>query len=285
MRRENIEKMIEQIDENYIKETIDGGRRKGTRNRTGDINQVFHYIDGETVYAELCESTEDTFTKMCIARLNLKTGEVEKLTGDETFGEMMMSPNGKMILIFHRADGYTTVFDIAGCTEKEIKAISGYTRTSEVVFQDDYHVLTYGDEYFEGDTAMSSTQVVDLRTGKRQAVFKKSGNMRHNPQWVYEQKGERLIIENVDGTVQLEIDGVKEFPHPLSFRGDYVLLKNLESEKTPYYLCNLKEKKYMTIVPPSALKEGVEIYLAAKEKKILLTDGKDAYLVDISNLS
>lgn len=96
---------------------------------------------------------------------------------------------------------------------------------------------------------------------------------------------DRLTIQHVDGTTIVQIDGVEDFPHPLSYRGDYVLLGNLENEKAPYYLCNLKEKTYMTINPPGTLKKDVEIYLAAKEGKILLTDGKDAYLVDVQNLN
>lgn len=63
-----------------------------------------------------------------------------------------------------------------------------------------------------------------------------------------------------------------------------VLLGNLEEANGTYYLCNLKEKTYMTIDLPSELKENVEIYIAAKEGKILLTDGKEAYLVDVKNL-
>lgn len=250
-------------------------------NLKGDISSVFHYTDGEIAYAELNEFKDDICVKGGIARLNLNTGEVEKLTNDETIGNMMMSPNGKVILINYRMDGYWAAFDIASRTEKKIKEIDGYAHTNHVVFRDDYHVLTYGD-YKEGDET-PGTKVIDLRTGQRIASYKGCGE--YNPAWLYEQKGEQLTIQHVDGTVTMQIDGVKDFPLPLSYRGDYVLLKNLEHEKAPYYLCNLKEKTYMTINPPPALKEDVKIYLAAKEEKILLTDGKDAYLVDIQNLN
>lgn len=94
-------------------------------NLAGDIKDVFHYTDGETVYAGLCETTEDIFTKGCIAQLNLKTGKVEKLTNDQTIGNMIMSPTGKMILINYRTDGYWTVFDIANRTEKKSKKSMG----------------------------------------------------------------------------------------------------------------------------------------------------------------
>ena len=250
-------------------------------NLKGDISRVFHYTNGEMVYVMLSELKDDIYVKGCIARLNLNTGEVAKLTNDKTIGNMMMSPNGKMVLINYRMDGYWAAFDLASRTEKKIKEIDGYAHTHHVVFQDDYHVLTYG-AYKEGNKSMPGTKVIDLRTGQRTASYKGCGE--YNPAWLYEQNGERLTIQHVDGTITMQIDGVKDFPLPLSYRGDYVLLKNLEHEKTPYYLCNLKEKTYMTINPPSALDEDVKIYLAAKEDKILLTDGKDAYLVDIQNL-
>ena len=52
----------------------------------------------------------------------------------------------------------------------------------------------------------------------------------------------------------------------------------------PYYLCNLAEKSYMKIEALSGLGTELSISLAAKEKKMLLSDGKEAYLVDISEL-
>lgn len=250
-------------------------------NLSGNINEVFHYTDGETAYAQLCEMKEDVFIKSSIARLNLKTGTVEKLTDDKAPGNMVMSPTGKMILIDYRMDGYWAAFDIDSRTEKKLKEIRGYTRTSEVIFLDDYHVLTYGDIYIEGNREIMRAKVIDLKTDQQTASYKKSGD--RNPQWIYKYKKNRLTIQHVDGTVAIQIDGVKKFPHPLSYRGSYVLLKNLEEAETPYYLCNLKEKTYMTIDPPPGLSKNVEIYLAAKEEKILLTDGKEAYLVNIKD--
>ena len=252
-------------------------------NLNGNINQVFHYTDSETAYVSLCELTEDIFTKMCIAKVNLKTGEVEKLTNDTTIGNMMLSPNGKMVLINYRTHGYWAAFDIANRTEKRIKGINGYAHTHEVIFQDDYHILTNGDSYKEGDAVINGTKIIDLRTGKRTASYKNCGDP-YNPQWVYEQEGSRLTIQHVDGTVSIQIDEVDNSTHPLSYRGNFVLLGNPQNKKSPYYLCDLKGKKYMKIEAPSTLEKDIKIYLAAKEEKILLTDGKDAYLVDIHNL-
>lgn len=107
-----------------------------------------------------------------IARLNLKTGEVAKLTDDKTIGNMMMSPNGKVILINYRSDGYWSVFDVASRTEKRVNEINGYAHTNEIIFKGDYQVLTFGDTYMEGDVEMTGTKVIDLRTGKRIASYK-----------------------------------------------------------------------------------------------------------------
>ncbi len=251
-------------------------------NLDGDINAVFHYTDGETAYVELCETTDEVFTKGCIARINLKTGAVEKLTDDKTIGNMMMSPTGKIILINYRMDGYWAAFDIETRTERIIKEIDGYAHTHQVIFQDDTHVLTFGDTYKKNGVVMTGTQVIDLTTGQRTASYKDCGDP--NPMWVLQHKKNALTIQHVDGTASVQIDGVKDYPHWLSFRGDYVLLRDLQKEKSPYYLCNLKQKTHMTIKPPAALKGEVEIYLAAKEGKILMTDGKEAYLVDVSSL-
>ena len=243
-------------------------------NLTGDISEVFHYADGENVYAELYEVEKDTITKGCIARLNLKTGTVTKLTNDETIGNMMMSPNGKVILINYRSDGYWSVFDLASCTEKRVEEIDGYAHLKEVVFKGDYHM--------EGDAEMTGTKFVDLRTGKRVASYKKCGD--YEPEWMYEQEKGKIMVENVDGTTAFSIATEKDFDeyvHPLSTRGEYVLLGNLEEQDMPYYLCNLKEKTYMKIDAFSGFGEEVGLYLAAKEGKILLTDGKEAYLVAV----
>lgn len=250
-------------------------------NLEGAIYNVFHYMDGGTAYVDLGVTKDDIFVKGCIARVDLNTGEVEKLTDDKTIGNMIMSPNGKVILINYRSDGYWAAFDIASRKERKIKEIDGYARTNHIVFQDDYHVLTYGISE-EGEEGMPGTKVIDLRTGQRTASYKGCGE--YNPAWLYEQEGDKLTIQHIDGTSYIEIEGVKGYPVPVSSWGDYVLLKDAADEKAPYYLCNLKKKAYMTIAPPSGLKENVEIYLAAKEEKILLTDGKDAYLVDIRDI-
>ena len=83
-------------------------------NYSDDIAEIFHYLNGDTVYADLYQMNSDNeIKKECIAALNLKTGEVTKLSGDKMICNFVMSPGGKVILCNHRSDGYWSVFDLA----------------------------------------------------------------------------------------------------------------------------------------------------------------------------
>lgn len=247
-------------------------------NLKGDINKVFHFVDGDIVYADLGETKGDTFIKGCIARIDLKNGSVTKLTNDKTIGNMIMSPGGKMILINYRSKGYWMAFDIASQTEKKIREINGYAHSEEITFHDDYHIITLGDTYMDGDVELTGTKLIDLRSGEVQAAYKECGDI--SPEWVYKQDGNKRIIQNVNGETAIVIENVKGDPQPISSKGDYILLRDWDEKDTPFYLCNLAKESYMEIDVPSGLKDDVEIYLAAKENKILLTDGREAYLVD-----
>lgn len=247
-------------------------------NLKGDINKVFHLVNGNKVYVDLCQLKGDTFIKGCIAQIDLESGAVTKLTNDKTIGNMIMSPNGKMILINYRSAGYWTAFDVEHQVERKISEINEYAHTNEIVFHDDYHIVTLGDTYMNENGEMTGTKLVDLRSNKVQASYKECGD--YNLEWVYKQDKDSLKIQNVNGEVAVVIDHVKGSPQPISSRGDYVLLRDLEKKDAPFYLCNLVNKFSVKIEVPKGLGEEVEIYLAAKEDKILLTDGKDAYLVN-----
>ena len=173
-------------------------------NYSGDVSQVFHYVDGDNVYAELCEVDDETFVKGCIVRLDLRKGTVTKLTDNDTIGNMIMSPNGKTILINYRSDGYWSAFDIASRTEQKIDEINGYAHTKEIVFRGDDQVLTLGDTYKKGDVEMTGTKVIDLKTGKRVASYKQCGD--YDPEWLFEEKKGKLTIRNVDGTWAFAIE-------------------------------------------------------------------------------
>lgn len=245
----------------------------------GACDQIFHYVDGDAVYAALSDGEEGTVSKGCVARLDLKTGGMTKLTDDRTWGNMVMSPNGKRLLINDRAEYYWTVLDLADGKEKRIDEINGYAHTNEVIFKGDDQVLTLGDTYMEGSVEMTGTKLVDLRTGKAVASYEYGD---FYLEWSCEQTDGVLEIQNVDGTTAVSIpleEDMQGFPHPLANRGDYMLVGDWGSFDAPFYLCNLKTGAYTKMDGLAALEGNVELYYAAEEGKLLLTDGREAYLI------
>ena len=76
----------------------------------------------------------------------MDTNEIIKLSNDKMICNFVLSPNGKTLLCNFRTKGYWSVFDLKNKTEKKIKksVINGYATTDEIVFVDDYHILTLG---------------------------------------------------------------------------------------------------------------------------------------------
>lgn len=243
-------------------------------NLNGSISGVFHYYDNGIVYANLDITDDNTILKGCIAMLDMDTGSVTKLTNDNTIGNMVMSPNGKIILINYRADGFWTAFNIAARTEKRMKWINGYAHNDEILFKDDYHLLAYGD---------NGTNLIDLNTGKRLASYKEYGNC--NPEWIYIQKKNNLEIKNIDGNTAITINNVQGSPHALDVKGNYILLGNLENANDPYYLCNMLEKTYIKIDALKGMVNTAGIYPTTNQDKVLISDGKDAYIIDTCQAS
>lgn len=263
-------------------------------NYKGAVSGVYHYTDGESVYADLWEVEGDTIKKGCIAKLGLKTGLVEKRTDDDTICNSVMSPNGKMILLNYRAEGYWTVFDIAAGTEKKVEGINGYARTSEISFVDDYRILAFGDSIIKKHKEILVTNLIDLRTQKTVESYNEYGDIQMR--WTYRSGKNGLELRDITSGEAFTAGQAQEDVHPLAVRGSYVLFGSME-EKTPFYLCNLTLKKYMKIDVPEGLGENVQIYLVDTQGKfpgenvspgnsprseIFLTDGKDCYLVDVN---
>ena len=73
--------------------------------------------------------------KETIAKINLDTNEIIKLSNDKMICNFVLSPNGKTLLCNFRTKGYWSVFDLKNKTEKKIKksVINGYATTDEIV--------------------------------------------------------------------------------------------------------------------------------------------------------
>ena len=261
-------------------------------NGTGDFGGLFHYKNGDIVYADLWHVGEDTIVqKECLVEINLRTEEVTKISNDKMICNFLMSPDGKIILCNHRSAGYWSVFDIAARTEKRIDSLLWYLHTDEIKFLDTYTVLAYGDSIEtklpDGSFWMDSqTYKIDLHTGE--ILEKYPGASDLDLEWDYKTEGNTLRFDNIVTGESFTIDGVDEDVYTLSGTGSYFLFGYDEDDGdqpgTAYCLVNLDQQTFMKIHIPKELYFDVEMYLTVSEKKLLLTNGKEAYIVDVSEL-
>ena len=253
-------------------------------NLEGAINEVFSYFDEKSVYLQLSDDGEDY--KECIAKLNLETGEMEKLSGDNVYADCTMSPGGKVILCNYRADGYWTVFDLKEKTEKKIEAINAYARGDEIEFLDDTTILTFGEDLVEktddGIRTQAQTCKVDLRTGQVLETYPGYGEA--DMEWNSSVKKNTLELTNIVTGETFSIEGADKETHFLGNAGDYAMYGDKEESNSPYFLVNLAKKTFMKIDVPQEMHFDVEMYLAGAEKKLLLVNETEAYIVDVSEL-
>ena len=261
-------------------------------NGTGDFGGLFHYKNGDIVYADLWHVGEDTIVqKECLVEINLRTEEVTKISNDKMICNFLMSPDGKIILCNHRSAGYWSVFDITARTEKRIDSLLGNLHTDEIKFLDTYTVLAYGDSIEtklpDGSFWMDSqTYKIDLHTGE--ILEKYPGASDLDLEWDYKTEGNTLRFDNIVTGESFTIDGVDKNVGILSGTGSYFLFGYDEDDGdqpgTAYCLVNLDQQTFMKIHIPKELYFDVEMYLTVSEKKLLLTNGKEAYIVDVSEL-
>lgn len=268
-------------------------------NFTGSMSNVFHRINGDSIYVELEVASKDgeTLKKGCLAELNLKTGALKKLV-NELHGGSVMSPNGKVILRNYRSDGYWSMYDIAAGEEKKVEAINGYTRPNEIQFVDDYHILTFGEDIEKkiktkkGNYVQltSTTNLIDLRTQKIIGHYVGYGDIQMRWSCRWNEKKRRLKIKDIVKSESFVIENVEDSAECCySTHGDYALLgpHNHREESlagATLYICNLAKKTSKKIQIPGELGSDMQICLAVNEKKLLLTDGRECYLVDIKEL-
>ena len=261
-------------------------------NGTGDFGGLFHYKNGDIVYADLWHVGEDNIVqKECLVEINLRTEEVTKISNDKMICNFLMSPDGKIILCNHRSAEYWSVFDIEARTEKRIDSLLGNLHTDEIKFLDTYTVLAYGDSIEtklpDGSFWMDSqTYKIDLHTGE--ILEKYPGASDLDLEWDYKTEGNTLRFDNIVTGESFTIDGVDKNVGILSGTGSYFLFGYDEDDGdqpgTAYCLVNLDQQTFMKIHIPKELYFDVEMYLTVSEKKLLLTNGKEAYIVDVSEL-
>ena len=244
-------------------------------NYSENLVQVFDQINKQ---GEVYLSVENAKGDEQILCVNLKSRECRQVvkTGDGM--NMSMSPNGRYILINH-SKSYWTVFDTEKETERKLEGLSGYALSNEYDFIDGDHIATVGEAFTKNNTEFYRLNYIDLLTGKVK-VYPEYGDIKGC--WTYrcDTKKKQLEIENLI-TKQKQMIPLKqaEDVHIMQVNGDYVLL-GTDSDDV-YYLYNLQDDSYRELDIPEEIRGTLEMYVAKKERKLLFTNEKEAYLVDI----
>lgn len=244
-------------------------------NYSENLVQVFDQINKQ---GEVYLSVENAKGDEQILCVNLKNGECRRIVKPGDGMNMSMSPNGRYILINH-SKSYWTVFDTEKETERRLEGLSGYALSNEYDFIDGDHIATVGDAFTKNNTEFYRLNYIDLQTGKVK-VYPEYGDIKGC--WAYrcDMKKKQLAIENLI-TKQKKVISLKqaEDVHIMQVNGDYVLL-GTDSDDV-YYLYNLQEDTYRELDIPEEIRGTLEMYIAKKERKLLFTNEKEAYLVDI----
>ena len=244
-------------------------------NYSENLVQVFDQMNKK---GEIYLSIENAKGDEQILCVNLKSGECKQVVKLGDGMNMSMSPDGKYILINH-SKSYWTVFDTEKETERKLEGLSGYALSNEYDFINGNHVSAVGNAFTKNNTEFYRLNYIDLKTGKVK-VYPEYGDIKGC--WTYQcdTKKKQLEIENLI-TKQKKVIPLKqaEDVHIMQINGDYVLLGT--DFDAVYYLYNLQDETYRELDIPEEIRGTLEMYIAKKEKKLLLTNEKEAYLVNL----
>ena len=244
-------------------------------NYSENLVQVFDQMNKK---GEIYLSIENAKGDEQILCVNLKSGECRQVVKSGDGMNMSMSPDGKYILINH-SKSYWTVFDTEKETERKLEGLSGYALSNEYDFINGNHVSAVGNAFTKNNTEFYRLNYIDLKTGKVK-VYPEYGDIKGC--WTYQcdTKKKQLEIENLI-TKQKKVIPLKqaEDVHIMQINGDYVLLGT--DFDAVYYLYNLQDETYRELDIPEEIRGTLEMYIAKKEKKLLLTNEKEAYLVNL----
>ena len=107
-----------------------------------------------------------------------------------------------------------------------------------------------------------------------------------NMKWSYRYHHKKKSLEfyEITRNQSFTIPDVKDSGDVIDVSGDYVLFGNLEEKKQAVYLIQLTNHTWKKMNIPRKLRNDMEIHLVKTQKKILITNKKRAYLVDVSAL-
>lgn len=249
-------------------------------NCKGDTAGVFHKINkNNEVYVDVMRGIHrdsETAGSEGIICVNLKTGECRQVLKDGNGRNMSMSSQGKYILINYNKE-YWTAFDTEKETEKKVEGLSGVALSDEYDFVDANHITTAGDAFVKEDTEYYRLNYVDLRTGKTK-IYSDYGDMKGR--WSYQyKKGKITVHDIVSGNDETITTKGEKAIHMMNVTGNYVLFA--EDNYETYYLYNLENGKSRELTVPKEIRGTLDLHIVQKEEKLLLTNEKEGYLVDM----
>lgn len=252
-------------------------------NCSENISTVFHYKSENMIHLVLDDKQLNT---QYILSINLKSEEIKCINEHQHMCNMIMSPNGKIILLNYRALEYWSVFDLETEKETKIDALNPYTHSNEILFLNDYLIETYTYEQTENNYEVPQTIVIDLKTLKTKTVCDGTGDICVNWLFNYDIDKNALEIKNLYKNDSFFIENVSDKSDNYSISimyadKNYALFYNESTKEC--YLCNLIHETSMKFNISDKLEE-TEIFVAGSENKLIITNNDTAYLIDIKEL-
>lgn len=252
-------------------------------NCSENISTIFHYTEKSIIHIVLDHEKTNT---QYILQINLKSEEIKCIQEHKHMCNMIMSPNGKLILLNYRTPEYWSVFDLRTEKETKIDALDAYAHSNEILFLNDYLIETYTCEQTESNYETPQTIVIDLKTQKTKTVCDGTGDICVNWLFSYDVDKNALEIKNLYKSTSFFIENVSDKSGGYSISTmfadkNFALFYNENTQE--YYLCNLINEKSMKFKISKTLQE-TELFIAGSENKLILTNNNTAYLIDIKTL-
>lgn len=170
-------------------------------------------------------------------------------------------------------------------TGKETKqpGISGYAHNEEICFIGKDKIVAMGNPVMTKNSEYNVWNKINLKTAKvtKQWDDRSKEEQYSNNEWyVYKEKKGKLHLKHLAYETSIDIPDVKTV-HIIDDAGDYVLF---DDDQGNDYLCNLRNKTYKKFILQKKFRDDTQMYLAGKEKKMLVQHGKEIYLIDISDM-
>lgn len=170
-------------------------------------------------------------------------------------------------------------------TRKETKQpeISGYAHNEEICFIGKDKIVAMGNPVMTKNSEYNVWNKINLKTAKATKQWddrSKEEQYSNNEWYVYKEKKGKLHLKHLAYETSIDIPDVKTV-HIIDDAGDYALF---DDDQGNDYLCNLRNKTYKKFILPKKFRDDTQMYLAGKEKKMLVQHEKEIYLIDISDM-